>query len=344
MTESWIDVAFPVSCLPSQRDAGGRAKTGGREPDGGTQRVDVFLARRLHPCSRAIVQRWIREGRVLLRGSAAKASSRVQNGDSVVVRYPKRREPPPRHDALSVLYEDDCMLAVDKPGDLLSHPTGKVVRDTATAIVARRFPGRRLHLAHRLDRETSGVLMFAKDPVSARLMQQQFDRREILKEYLAAVWGRVGFASRIVDRPIAREGGEIRIRQAVADSSPKGQPAVTVFERVRAGESLSVVRARPRTGRLHQVRVHLASLGHPVVGDKLYTGNGEYFLKAVFQRLTPDDLRQLGAPRQMLHASRLTLRHPRSGRGLTLTAPPPDDFMRVLRAFGLKGRASILTR
>lgn len=318
----------------------------------GKLRLDVFLSRRLHGYSRAAVQRMIAEGRVLLRGARARPAARVDRGDTVVVRYPRRPDPPPRYDRLPVIHEDGAVLAVNKPGGMLSHPTDKVLRNAVTTILAGQFPGRRLHLVHRLDRETSGVLVLAKDPVTARALQERFAGRVVRKEYLALVRGRVRFRRRVVDRPLAREGGEIKVRQTVADetgarsagSSPEdprtrppqdvhcGRSAVTVFERVAAGLGCSLVRARPLTGRLHQIRVHLAWLGHPVLGDKLYTGEGGYYLKAVSGELTRRDLRELGAARQMLHARRVLL-----GGRLDLEAPLPDDFREALERGGLDG-------
>jgi 23S rRNA pseudouridine1911/1915/1917 synthase len=271
-------------------------------------------------------------GRVTLRGRAAKAAARVSSGDRIVVRYPRREEPPPRHSSLAVLYEDDSLVAVSKPGDLLSHPTDKIHRGAATSILREQF-GARLHLVHRLDRETSGVLLLAKDPVAARALTDAFTRREISKKYLALVRGRVAFASRVVDRPIGREGGEIKVRQAIDE---KGQSAVTAFRRLAVGRGASLVGASPRTGRLHQIRVHLAALGHPVVGDKLYTGEGEIFMKAVLRTLSPDDVASLGAPRQMLHAWKIRLSHPATGRPLLITAPPPEDFVSCALALGIK--------
>lgn len=299
---------------------------GGQPP----ARVDAYLARRLHRYSRAEVQRLIDQGRVLVRGARVKAASRVAPGDRIVVRYPRKEEPPPRHERLEVLYEDDCLVAVAKPGDLLSHPTDKVLRGAATSILRAQF-GRSLHLAHRLDRETSGVLLLAKDPASARSLVDQFTRREISKRYLALARGRVAFERRLVDTPIGREDREIKVRQAVG----RGQAAATEFRRLAASDRLSLVLALPRTGRLHQIRVHLASLGHPVLGDKLYTGQGEAYLKAVRRELTRDDLAGLGADRQMLHAWIVRLKHPATGRTLEIAAPPPDDFASAASAGGL---------
>lgn len=315
MTERWVEVPFAV-----------------QKPQAG-QRVDTYLAARLQRCSRSEVQRLIADGRVSFLGGARplKSASRVADGDTVVIRYPGRVEAPSRHESLPVLYEDDELLAVNKPSDLLSHPSSKVVANTATAILKKQFPAAKLHLGHRLDRETSGILLLAKTPAAARELFHQFFNRLVRKRYLAIVSGRVAWERKKVDVALGGEGGEIRVRQAAGS----GQRAVTDFECLAASDAFSLVAAEPRTGRLHQIRVHLAHLGHPVVGDRLYTGKGELYLKTVDKKITPEDLLALGAERQMLHAHQLTVRRPSTGKLLTITAPPPEDFLACLRRTGL---------
>ncbi|MFA6093885.1 MAG: RluA family pseudouridine synthase [Elusimicrobiota bacterium] len=295
-------------------------------------RVDAFLADRLHRYSRAQVQTLIRGGRVFLRGREAKAAVRVVQGETVLIRYPRRDEPPANHAALPVIHEDEHLLVVNKPADILCHPTDRVVKNTATSILAAQFPKLRLHLIHRLDRETSGVLLLTKTPAAARAMTAQFTRRETAKEYLALAAGRADFSERTVRLPIGREEGEIKVRQTTG----RGAAAVTEFVRLDATDAASLILARPKTGRLHQIRVHLASIGHPVLGDKLYHGSGEAYLKAVRKELTASDLRELGAGRQMLHALRLSFRHPASGEAMSLSAPVPRDFLELLRELGLR--------
>lgn len=310
--KEYVEVPFPVR----------------ERPETAGMRLDAFLVRRLQAHSRSVVQGFIREGRVFLRGRPAKASTRVDLNDTVIVRYPPRREAPPLHERLPVLYEDEHLIAINKPGGVLSHPTGKVVQNTATTILARQFAGTRLHLVHRLDRETSGILLLAKNPADAFSLARQFERRSVSKEYLAVVRGCPAFTRRVVEEPLGPEGKAIRVRQAV--NRETGQPASTAFDRLATGRSLSLVRAVPRTGRLHQIRAHLAWLGHPVLGDKLYFQDGEYFLKAVAGELDAEDFAALGAKRQMLHAGRVSLLHPHTGAPLTVEAAPPEDFQHCI--------------
>jgi 23S rRNA pseudouridine1911/1915/1917 synthase len=329
----WVEVPFEV-----------------QKPHDGL-RLDSYLASRLHRYSRSQVQRLIEDGRVHLRGRPVKPATRVACGETVLIRYPCHEELPCLHAELPVIYEDVFLLAVNKPAPLLCHPTDKIQNNTVTSVLKRQFPGQRLHLAHRLDRETSGVLLLAKDPGTARQLAQHFISRQVKKEYLALVFGDIAWRSRTVDAPLGKENLEIKVRQAVcAAAIPRGAPsgaatgaralgdgaeARTEFERLACGAGLSLVRARPLTGRLHQIRVHLAHLGHPVLGDKLYMGKGELYLKAVRKTLDEDDWAKLGAPRQMLHAHRLRLPHPKTGREISMTAPWPEDFSRLLRGSGI---------
>lgn len=308
MARDWVEVPFDV-----------------QKPQHGL-RVDAYLAGRLKRYSRADVQRMILEGRVLLRGRSAKASARVRDGDVVLIRYPRHLEPPCLHEKLPVLYEDADLLAVNKPGGVLSHPTDKIVENAATSILKRQFPALRLHLTHRLDRDTSGVLLFAKNPSAARLMNESFFDRKVQKEYLALVVGRPSWDKMTVNVPIGREGLDIKVRQT---ASQDGQPAVTQFEVVSRGMGRALIRARPKTGRLHQIRVHLAHLGHPIVGDKLYTGDGALYMKMVSRTITEEDMESLGAERQMLHAYKLIC--PWNGETRMITAPLQDDFKNKLK-------------
>ena len=297
-------------------------------------RLDQFLAARLHRHSRAKIRRLIEAGKVLFRGKGAKASTRVSQGESVFIFYPKREDPPSRHDGLPVIYEDACLLAVNKPGYVLSHPTDKIIQNSATHILSLQFPGRSLHLAHRLDRETSGVLLLAKTKEAAAFLNREFQERRVRKEYWAIVHGRAGFRKKSVSLAIGPAGRDIRVRQA-AGSDESFRDATTEFARLAANDEASLLCAAPRTGRLHQIRVHLAALGHPIVGDKLYNGGGKLYMKAFRRELLPEDLLEAGAPRQMLHARKMELAHPESGLKISLTAPLPEDFLDCLRRKGL---------
>lgn len=285
-------------------------------------RVDAFLAARLKRYSRSAVKTLIARGKVFLRGAPAKASARLRGGDVVLVRYPRTIEPEPVVDRLEVLFEDERLMVVDKPGNLIVHPTDRVVRNTVLSIL-REQTGGPIYVVHRLDRETSGVLVLAKDAAAAASLQQQFERRETRKEYLAVVRGVPERRRFAIEAPIGRDGGDITVKQAVRAD---GQSARTSFAVLARGGGDALVLARPETGRLHQIRVHLAYAGHPIVGDKLYTGDGEAYRKALAKSFGAGDAAALGAARQLLHARRLGFTHPGDGRAMCVRAPLPPEF------------------
>lgn len=293
-------------------------------------RLDVYLSRRLRRFTRAQAQELIAENRVFLEGRLAKASRRLVQGETVVIRYPSRVDPPALCSALEILYEDSELLAVNKPGGLLSHPTDKLYNNSATAVLEKQFPDLKLHLAHRLDRETSGVLLFSKTPHAARTLYTQFVERRCAKEYWAIVSGRVQFAEKTVDAPLGDDDHVIRLRQRIMPHG-EGSPAVTDLRRLAVAARTSLVMALPRTGRLHQIRVHLASLGHPVWGDKIYSGEGEAFLAGLAGSRDEAGV----SPRHMLHARRLDIAHPLTGKALSFQASLPVDFEECLLSLGL---------
>ncbi len=302
----WIDVPFRVL----------------KEHDG--LRLDAFLAGRLgKKYSRASVQKIIDEGLVTRASRPVKAAARVGEGETVLIRYPRVAEPPVPHETMPVLFQDEKIVVISKPGGTLSHPTDKVLHNTVTHILTKQL-GRKVYLAHRLDRETSGTMVLALDVDAARSLYEQFVAHGVKKEYLAVVFGAVEWTHKVVDAPLGEEGKSIRVRRAVGGAN--GQEAITEFRRLSTDGRLSLVSAMPRTGRLHQIRAHLAHLGHPLVGDKLYCGDGEVYMKAVRKEVSRADLDALGADRQLLHAWKLSFKHPADGRALAFEAPVPDDF------------------
>lgn len=304
--DEWIDVPFRVL----------------KEHDG--RRLDAFLAERLgKKYSRAAVQKLIDDGLVSRATRPVKAAARVGEGETVHIRYRRVAEPPVPHETMPVLYQDDAIVVISKPGGTLSHPTDKVLHNTVTHILAKQL-GKKVYLAHRLDRETSGTMVLALGVDAARSLYEQFVAHGVKKEYLAVVFGAVDWSRKVVDAPLGEEGKSIRVRRAVGGAN--AQEAITEFSRLATDGRLSLVSARPRTGRLHQIRAHLAHLGHPLVGDKLYCGDGETYMKAVRKEVTRADLDALGADRQLLHAWKLSFKHPADGRPLSFEAPIPGDF------------------
>jgi 23S rRNA pseudouridine1911/1915/1917 synthase len=289
------------------------------------ERLDQFVARALPELSRARVQRLIDEGLVTVEGRAPKASRRLSAGERVVVTIP----PPeplilePEALPLRILYEDADLLVVDKPAGMPVHPGPGHLKGTLVNAVLAHCPdlsgiggALRPGIVHRLDRDTSGLIIVAKNDRAHQALQRQLKERAVEKRYLALVRGDLRPDEGVIDAPIARDP-RFRKRMAVV---PGGRDAVTRwrvlgrFAGPGSGEPrYTLVEAKPVTGRTHQIRVHFASLGHPLVGDALY------------------GRRSALVARQFLHAAGLSFTHPSTGERLTFESPLPDDLREALR-------------
>lgn len=223
-------------------------------------------------------------------------------------------------------------LVVDKPPNLIAHPTKPDGKPTLLGWLQEKFPGEFVALANRLDRETSGTVLAARSPEAASRLGTLTMQRLIHKHYLALVSGRVEAEHGVIDAPIGRLGlspeNPIWLRQGVlAPDDPqarKSAAARTEFWRLAASDALSLLRLQAHTGRLHQLRVHLAHIGHPVVGDKIYGPDPNLYLKFIADGWTAEHQRALGLPRHALHAHEL--RFPWNGGELVFTAPLPEDL------------------
>jgi 23S rRNA pseudouridine1911/1915/1917 synthase len=289
-------------------------------------RLDHYLKRKIPRLSRTRLQEIIRTQLVAPR--PMKASSPVQVGDQLVIRRPARPEPScPR--ALGVLYRDEHMLVVDKPAGLPVHASAKFYFNTVTRVLAETFPGEPLQIAHRLDRETSGALVVARGFASASRLKTAFAKKQARKSYLAIVRGAPDFDERTIDLPIALndEPGALDVRMVPVDGAPPALTRVAVLER-RAGCAL--VRAEPVTGRQHQIRAHLAAIGHPIVGDKIYGHGDEVFRAFCRDGLTDELLALFELPRHALHAHAIEIPHPSTGETLHVESPLPADLCEYL--------------
>jgi 23S rRNA pseudouridine1911/1915/1917 synthase len=296
----------------------------------GPERLDRFLAEQVPDLSRSAAQRLIDEGRVTVNGEPARPSYKVRAGDQVVVLLPsdEPHEILPEAIPLQVVYEDSVLLIVDKPAGMVVHPApGHEGGTLANALLAHSPElggqdlsplGSRPGIVHRLDRDTSGLILLAKTEKAQRILQQQFKDRLVDKAYLALVHGHLQPAWGRIEAPIGRDP-QHRQRMAVL---PGGREAVTEYHVLEqysrqtgpASGMYSLVQAEPKTGRTHQVRVHLASVGHAVVGDAVYG-----------RRRT-----HLPLGRQFLHARHLGFQHPVTGQRLEVDAPLPADLAGVL--------------
>jgi len=328
------------------------------------RRLDKYLASRIgKQLSRTALQGYIREGMVTVNGRTVKPSYTIRTDDVIDMALPtvKPRQIPPEPIELDVVYEDDDVMALNKQADLIVHPSrgnwsGTLVnglayyfrknwRDVKTLPTSGEAfrPG----IVHRLDRDTTGIILIAKSELALWRLGKQFELRKISKTYSAIVHGLVGLDEDVIDMPIGRHP---RMREKYAVHRLTGRPypstcknAVTrykVIERLaEAGKgraSFSVMELRPKTGRTHQLRVHMSFLGHPIVGDRVY-GGGPLYMSQL------EGLRDLAEgpliTRQALHARTIEFNHPRTNKRMSLTAPWPKDFtdtLKILRKLAKK--------
>jgi 23S rRNA pseudouridine1911/1915/1917 synthase len=308
-------------------------------------RVDRVLLRHLRDeraISRNRIQKWIDAGDVLVNGTPpSRAAWRVQAGDDVQVRVehlqPPRARPMAQAMDLDVLYEDDDLLALNKPAGLIVHPSYKNADGTLMNGVlerAKAWPtGSRPGLLGRLDKFTSGVVIIAKRPAVHAALQRAMDARRIDKDYAAIVWGRPSPMRGTIDLALDRDPWDRR-RITVTDRG--GQPSVTKYERLSVSpdpaakaDTFSLVRCRLITGRTHQIRVHLSAKGWPIVGDQVYGRKRKGGEASAIDEVA------WAFPRQALHAWRLTLRQPTTGEPLEIVAPLPPDMQALAKALGL---------
>jgi 23S rRNA pseudouridine1911/1915/1917 synthase len=289
-------------------------------------RLDRFLQKRMRRLSRSRIQRVI-HGDCDVDGRPARPGMRVFRGQTVGFRRPAPPEPEvPRN--IGVLYTDPSFYVLDKPAGLPIHPTARYHHSTLTAVLRERFPEERLQVAHRLDRETSGLLLVARDVPAASTLKKAFARRQIQKRYLAVVHGVIGPDELLLDQPIGPAAGRVRVRMAVRALDDGGLEARTRVRVLRRGQSYTFVECRPHTGRQHQIRVHLNAIGHPIVGDKLYPDEELFLLYTEGGDSAIQGRLPLG--RHALHAAGLNFIHPRSGTPFEIESPLPADLLAFL--------------
>lgn len=288
-------------------------------PEYARLRLDRYLALALPEFSRARLQALIREGFVTLNGETPRTREAVRTGDVVVVSEPavEKVEAQPEAIPLTVLFEDEDLLVLDKPAGLVVHPgAGNQEHTLVNALLAhctdlsgiggKERPG----IVHRLDKDTSGCLVVAKNDATHRELGKQFAARTMVKIYLAIVSGVPRVKSGVIDAAIGRHPVH---RQKMSIARARGRSAKTEYSVLRSVDRISLVQCTLHSGRTHQIRVHLHHLGHPVLGDKLYGG-----------KTVP------GSDRQMLHAWKLGFEHPRSRERMMFEAPMPEDMRTVI--------------
>ncbi len=296
------------------------------------KRLDLFLAEQLPAPSRAQIQRYIKEGCILLNAAQAKAGTRLKEGDLIQgqIPAPAPAKALPEDLPIRFLYEDADIVVVDKPAGMVVHPAGGVQSGTLVNALLFRLkdlqgvggvlrPG----IVHRLDKGTSGVMVVAKNDQAHEALVRQFKGREVKKIYLALVYGKVQGAEGAIAAPMGRHPID-RKRFSLRTRQPK--EALTKWRVKERFTGITLVQVAPRTGRTHQIRVHMASINHPLVGDPLYTKKRR--LAQIEDPVLRGHIEALG--RQALHASSLAFRHPIMGKTVEFTAPLPADIEKIL--------------
>jgi len=298
-------------------------------------RLDRFLQGQLRATSRNRAQRIIRRCAYSVEGARLKKNHRLRAEERVILWRPPWDEDVPDTD-LPVVYEDEQLLAICKPPFLVVHPTARHHRSTVAMILAERRPDEHLTLLHRIDRETSGVLLLARTRHCDREIKLQFEeRRDVEKRYEAICWGWPSWNEQRCELPLEPDGDSLyRVKMRVA-APGSGQASATTFEVVERRQHpddperrYARLRCTLHTGRQHQIRVHATALGFPLVGDKLYGPDETMHGRGADGELTEDDMRQLELPRQALHAAEVVITHPTSGERLRIEAPIYEDMRR----------------
>ncbi len=321
--------------LPSE----GRPFTIPADPDHMGRRADLVVAEKISDCSRSIAADLIRAGKIKICGAVKKPGYRLKAEDEIkgFIPAPTPLNLQPEPIDFKILHEDSDLIVLDKPAGLVVHPaaghtSGTLVNallyhcDDLAGIGGKERPG----IVHRLDKDTSGLIMAAKNDAAHQHLSEQFKSRSIEKRYLALVYGEMAAQSGEISFPIGRDPND---RKRMWIDTPSGKPAWSRWKVREQYEGASLLEVLLMTGRTHQIRVHLCAVGHPIIGDPLYNRNrpGGRFSKTISDRLK-------GITRQMLHAWKLRFLHPATGAPLSCVSPPPPDMETLLRLLKREAR------
>lgn len=306
------------------------------------QRLDRFIQSRIPRLSRTRAQEIVRSAARREDGTPRRASERVKAGEIVLLVRPRLNEPdvPLTFD---VLHDDEWVLALDKPSGLPMHPTATYHNHTLTKLLSKRYGESPPNICHRLDRETSGIVLCARRSDAERALKLAFERRKVEKAYIAIVRGEMENDSGTIDYPLASVREGLHLLMEIRDDGDVSR-ALTHYRVLERRGGHSLVFLSPKTGRQHQLRVHLSAIGHPIVGDKLYGPEREApFLEIIETGLTPEVVARLGHDRQALHAHRVVFEHPGSGESMTVESPIPADMRALWESYGPARGTSLRT-
>jgi 23S rRNA pseudouridine1911/1915/1917 synthase len=308
------------------------------EPADAGARLDTYLASQIDGWSRARLQQLIEDEEVLVNGCSAKSSQRLQANDEIEVELVASpvADFTPEAIPLEIVYEDSAVIVLNKPAGLVVHPAAGVQTGTLANALAYHFQQLSKHagatrpgIVHRLDKDTSGLLVVARNEAAHEKLAEQFRAREVFKSYIALVHGVVEFASGRIDQPIGRDPRH-RTRMAVVRA---GRPALSLYRVRRRYDSFTLLDVELKTGRTHQIRVHLSWMKHPVVGDEVYGGGRDNTVRD--PRLKARILR-LG--RHFLHAEQLAFRHPATDKIMEFRAPLPAELEQLVAVLESEAR------
>jgi len=301
------------------------------------RRLDGYLAAKFSNYSRSFLTALVRDGKVTINGRKVKPHYELRRNDAIHVELPvfARHTLTPEPIPIDIIHEDDHVLIVNKPADLIVHPARSHMSGTlvnALVYYCDNLPESddkvRPGIVHRLDRDTTGVMVVVKDEASRGWIGRQFEWRHVRKEYLTVVEGEMELDADVIELPLARHRKQ---REKMAVDRKNGRSAITIYETIERFDGFSFVRVDLKTGRTHQIRVHMAAIGHPVVCDGHYGRREELYLSDLTGAEHVEGEEPIIA-RQALHAHTLTFRHPATKEPATYTAPLPDDFERLLAA------------
>lgn len=300
------------------------------------RRIDRYLALRLPDYSRTFIQKLIKDGAVLVNGHTVKSSYDIQKGDTISIRAPVLEETKivPEDIPLDIVYEDDYLMLINKPYDMVVHPAGG--HPSGTLVNALTFHCQNLSqingplkagIVHRLDRDTSGIMLSIKSDAVHANIAMQFEKRYIRKEYLAVVEGEVVLDSDEINLPIGRHKTE---PQKMGIRHDIGKEAVSIYEVLERFRGYTLVKVMPRTGRTHQIRVHMRSIGHPVVADFMYSKHETCYLSDLLQKeREPEEIPII--ERQALHAHKIEFFHPIENRKMEFQVDLPPDIALLVK-------------
>lgn len=304
--------------------------------DSAERRLDAFLAGAFPDHSRTALRRAIDAGSIFVDGNSAKASYRVRDGQRITgtITAPPGEAPIPENIPIDILYEDESIAAINKPPGMVVHPAKGHWSGTLTSALAYHIcelssvgGSNRPGIVHRLDRDTSGVILVAKTDQAHKNLAAQFESRSVEKVYVAVCRGTLDRDQDIIEQPIGIHPYH-REKMSIRGGHSTSREAMTVYHVIERFRGFCYVRLFPKTGRTHQIRVHMAHIGCPIVADRLYAGHA----KITAGEINRDDNATVLLDRQALHAHCITFDHPASGERMTIEAPIPEDIARLLEA------------